>query len=117
MPTETRPCTEAEQSAPIDRAYLTAPRLPTGALFVSGVPVSTCTPSKVEHLSDLALSLRSKHGPYSPEYQAAKEVADRAYDELHAGEEDEEPGDGEWEAEREIERLDMLGLDAWGRPR
>ncbi len=73
------------------------------------------TPATVSHLSDLAMALRSKHGPYSPEYQAAKEVADRAYDELHAGEEDEEPGEDDGEGERD--RLDMIGLDPWGRPR
>ena len=73
------------------------------------------SPATVEHLSDLAMALRSTHGPYSPEYQAAKAAADRAYDELHAGEEGEEPVDGEWAAEREIERLDAIGLDPFGR--
>lgn len=44
MSAPTRPCTEAEQAAPIDRAYLAPPRLPTGALFVVGTPLSACTP-------------------------------------------------------------------------
>jgi len=114
----TRPATESEQSAPIDRAYLRSPALPTRCGPVEAVPVSAASPSHWERLQAAGRAInhmRQAFGPDSDEYRSAVATAEalgEAYKPL--------PGnpmldDDDGEGEAEMERLSMLGLDPWGR--
>lgn len=114
--TPTRPAAP-EDNAPIDRAYLRAPALPACPPLV-GIPVSAASPTQWDRYQAACratVEARLSFGPDSDEYRAAVAKAEELsapYKPLPGNPLlDEDDG----EADAEIDRLGMLGLDAWGR--